>query len=134
MSLARKRKRAPACAGALFSMPVVGVEQTQPVLASRIYHFVGENPLCMRHIRTGYRTARMNARVQSVLKSVLFFGVQQLQKHIVDGLGCLHVLTRQGVAVHIVCVHVLAVAYKVFYFALWQLLCHAHERVPQLIG
>lgn len=56
-------------------MPVVGVEQTQTVLASRIYHFTGKNPLCMRHICAEYGTAQMNARMKSVLKSVLFFGV-----------------------------------------------------------
>ena len=130
----RKKGKAPDKLKLSLAMPVVGVEQTQTVPTSRIYHFSGKNPLCMRHICTGYRTARMKARVQSVLKSVLFFGVQQLQKHIVDSLGCFHILTRQGMTVHIVCVHILAMTYKVLYFALWQLFCHAHKRVPQFIG
>ena len=65
---------------------------------------------------------------------MLFSGVQQLQKHAVDGLRGLCVLTGQSVAVHAEGVHVLAVPYKVFDLTGGQLLCHADKGVPHLVG
>ena len=58
---------------------------------------------------------------------------QQLEKSSIDGLGGVLCVPGQSVAVLAECVHVLAVAYKLFDFALWQRLDHADKGVPQLI-
>ena len=58
---------------------------------------------------------------------------QQLEESSIDGLGGVFRVPGESVGILAECVHVLAVAYQLFDFALWQRLDHANKGVPQLI-